>query len=64
MIQDESAKSKAQKHTSKLMLVRYGKMGILGWFEHNEAQIPKNKSYVIVKTDRGLELGQLVGPYH
>jgi len=64
MIQDENAKSKAQKHTSKLMLVRYGKMGILGWFEHNEAQIPKNKSYVIIKTDRGLELGQLVGPYH
>lgn len=64
MTQDESAKPKAQKHTSKLMLVRYGKMGILGWFEHNEAQIPKNKSYVIVKTDRGLELGQLVGPYH
>lgn len=64
MIQDESAKPKAQKHTSKLMLVRYGKMGILGWFEHNEAQIPKNKSYVIIKTDRGLELGRLVGPYH
>jgi cell fate regulator YaaT (PSP1 superfamily) len=64
MTQDESAKTKAQKHNSKLMLVRYGKMGILGWFEHNESQIPKNKPYVIVKTDRGLELGQLVGPYN
>ncbi len=64
MTQDESAKTKAQKHNSKLMLVRYGKMGLLGWFEHNEPQIPKNKQYVIVKTDRGLELGQLVGPYN
>ncbi|MEJ5259939.1 MAG: regulatory iron-sulfur-containing complex subunit RicT [Anaerohalosphaeraceae bacterium] len=64
MTQDESAKTKAQKHNNKWMLVRYGKMGILGWFEHNESQIPKNKPYVIVKTDRGLELGQLVGPYN
>lgn len=64
MTQDESAKTKAQKHNNKWMLVRYGKMGILGWFEHNESQIPKNKSCVIVKTDRGLELGQLVGPYN
>lgn len=64
MTQDESAKTKAQKHNNKLMLVRYGKMGLLGWFEHNESQIPKNKPYVIVKTERGLELGQLVGPYN
>lgn len=63
MAQEEITKPKGQKH-NKLMLVRYGRMGVLGWFEHNEAQIPKNKSHVIVKSDRGLELGQLVGPFN
>jgi len=63
MAQEEISKPKGQKH-SKLMLVRYGRMSVMGWFEHNEAQIPKNKSHVIVKSDRGLELGQLVGPFN
>ncbi len=63
MVQEEISKPKGQKH-NKLMLVRYGRMGILGWFEHNESQIPKNKTHVIVKSERGLELGQLVGPYN
>ncbi len=43
------------------MLVRYGRMDTLGWFEHNESRIPKLPTRVIVKTDKGLELGQLVG---
>lgn len=46
------------------MLVRYGRMGVLGWFEHNEPHIPKSKTHVIVKSERGLELGQLVGPFN
>lgn len=56
----ESPKPKGQKHT-KLMLVRYGRMGGLGWFEHHEDNIPKLSSHVVVKTERGLELGQVVG---
>lgn len=45
----------------KLMLVRYGRMGLLGFFEHNETNIPKVPSRAVVKTEKGLELGYIVG---
>jgi len=50
-----------QAKNKKCMLVRYGRMDTLGWFEHNESRIPKLPTRVVVKTDRGLEIGQLVG---
>ena len=53
-------KPKVQRN-AKLMLVRYGRMGGLGWFEHHEAHIPKLSSHVVLKTERGLELGQVIG---
>jgi len=53
-------KPKQAKHR-KYMLVRYGRMNALGFFEHHETHIPKMPTRVVVKTDRGLELGQLVG---
>lgn len=59
MTKSGSTKSKRKK---KLMLVRYGRMGLLGWFEHQESDIPKIHTRVVIKTDRGLELGQIVGP--
>ena len=43
------------------MLVRYGQMNNLGFFEHNETHIPKTTSRVVIETDKGLELGHLVG---
>ena len=43
------------------MLVRYGLTNGLGFFEHNEPQIRKMATRVVVKTDKGLELGYLVG---
>ncbi len=43
------------------MLVRYGRMNTLGFFEHNETNIPKLPTRVVVKTEKGLELGSLVG---
>ena len=46
----------------KLMLVRYGHMGSMGWFKHHEAHLPKTKTRVVIKTKRGLELGDVVGP--
>ena len=49
--------------TRKLMLVRYGRLGHVGWFEHDEAQVPKLRSKVLIKTERGLELGEIVGPF-
>jgi cell fate regulator YaaT (PSP1 superfamily) len=45
----------------KLMLVRYGRMGLLGLFEHNETNVPKVPSRAVVKTEKGLELGYVVG---
>jgi cell fate regulator YaaT (PSP1 superfamily) len=57
---DNSAKQKTPP-SRKLMLVRFGKMGTLGWCEHNETNIPRTRPYVVIKTSRGLELGQLVG---
>jgi cell fate regulator YaaT (PSP1 superfamily) len=50
-----------QAKYKKHMLVRYGRMDALGWFEHSETRIPKVPSRVVVKTDRGLELGHIVG---
>ena len=43
------------------MLARYGRTDMLGWFEHKETQIPKLPHRVVIKTNRGLELGQLIG---
>lgn len=51
-----------QARTKKYMLIRYGRMNTVGLFEHNESKIPKLSARVVVKTERGLELGYIVGP--
>jgi cell fate regulator YaaT (PSP1 superfamily) len=56
-----SATKPKQARKKKYMLVRYGRMDLLGWFEHNESRIPKVPSRVVIKTERGLELGELAG---
>ena len=58
---DTTASKPKQPRTKKFMLVRYGRMRILGLFEHNEAQIPPIPARAVVKTDKGLELGSIVG---
>jgi cell fate regulator YaaT (PSP1 superfamily) len=50
-----------QAKSKKYMLVSYGRMNTLGWFEHHETHIPKIPSRVVVKTSKGLELGRIVG---
>lgn len=60
MAKTQAIKPKQAKH-KKYMLVRYGRMNSLGWFEHREHYIPKVPNRVVIKTDRGLEIGQLVG---
>lgn len=50
-----------QARNKKYMLVRYSLMNALGFFEHNETDIPKMDTRVVVKTERGLELGYIVG---
>ncbi len=61
---DTDAKQKHKYNPAeKKMLVRYGRCGIVGWFEHNEKHIPKAQSKVMIKTDRGLEIGEVVGRF-
>ncbi len=50
-----------QTKNKRYMLVRYGRMSALGFFEHHESKISKIKNRVVIKTERGLELGYLVG---
>jgi cell fate regulator YaaT (PSP1 superfamily) len=52
-----------KKVGDKRMLIRYGKMASLGWFWHNLSSISKTKKDAVIKTERGLELGEIVGPY-
>jgi cell fate regulator YaaT (PSP1 superfamily) len=60
MTEETPIKAKPAKNR-KFLLVRYGRMNILGLFEHNESEIPRTATRVVVKTDKGLELGHLVG---
>ncbi|MHC4728056.1 MAG: PSP1 domain-containing protein [Planctomycetota bacterium] len=56
-----TVKRPRQTKNKKYMLVRYGRMNTLGFFEHHETKMSKTKARVVIKTDRGLELGYLVG---
>ena len=58
---EPTATKPKQTRSSKYMLVRYGRMNSLGLFEHNETRIPRTITRVVVKTEKGLELGYLVG---
>lgn len=60
MTETAAIKSRQAK-SKKYMLVSYGRMNTLGWFEHHENNVPKLPSRVVVKTERGLELGRIVG---
>jgi cell fate regulator YaaT (PSP1 superfamily) len=60
MARNSETKAK-QARNKKYMLVRYGRMGTLGLFEHHETAIHKVHTRVVIKTRRGLELGHLVG---
>jgi cell fate regulator YaaT (PSP1 superfamily) len=60
---DAAAIKLKQAKNKKYMLVSYGRMNTLGWFEHHETNIPKIPSRVVVKTDKGLELGHIVGQF-
>ena len=61
MSKNPESKPKQAKN-KKYMLVRYGRMNLLGFFQHNESKIPKVATGVVVKTDKGIQLGHLVGP--
>jgi cell fate regulator YaaT (PSP1 superfamily) len=61
---DIEAKQKYKHNPAeKKMLVRYGRTGVVGWFTHNERTMPKAHSRVMIKTERGLEIGEVVGRF-
>ena len=60
-MQKTSGNKPRQVKNKKYMMVRYGRMNALGFFEHHETEIPKVHSRVVVKTERGLELRYIVG---
>ncbi len=62
MSKNSETRAKQTKH-KKYILVRYGRMSTLGLFEHHETGITKVHTRVVIKTNRGLELGYLVGRF-
>ncbi|HCO92556.1 MAG TPA: signal peptidase [Phycisphaerales bacterium] len=62
MARNLDTRTKQTKH-KKYILVRYGRMSTLGLFEHHETSILKVHTRVVIKTNRGLELGYLVGRF-
>jgi cell fate regulator YaaT (PSP1 superfamily) len=66
MVSDPNTTENNRKGThqpgKKNMLVRYGLIEKLGLFTHELKEIPKLGGKVVVKTERGLEIGSLVGP--
>ncbi len=52
-----------QARNRKYMLVRYGRMNLMGLFEHRLPSIPKVPTNVVVKTDKGLQLGSIIGTF-
>ena len=51
------------RERQRTMLVRYGKMALLGQFQHHEREISPSVRHVVVHTERGMELGEIVSPY-
>jgi cell fate regulator YaaT (PSP1 superfamily) len=60
-MEDTSTTKPKLPRTRRFMLIRYGRMRTLGLFEHNEATIPTTQSRVVIKTEKGMELGTIVG---
>ena len=46
----------------RTVLVRYGKIGLVGQFRHSERSLPSVYTRVVVQTDRGLEMGEVISP--
>jgi len=49
-----------QRKAARAVVVRYGLMGSLGRFRHNLEVPPKRGDKLVVRTDRGVELGEVV----
>jgi len=58
--QQQASQGQSHKQTGKTMAIRYGYMQHIGEFEYNGAETLYPKTKVIVQTERGMELGQVV----
>ena len=62
MTEQEQQKSNPTQPDTRV-LISYGKMATLGWFENKAGIIKKTHTKVVIKTPRGLEIGDVVGPF-
>jgi len=46
----------------RTVLIRYGKVGLIGQFRHSERELPSVHTKVVVQTERGLEMGEIISP--
>jgi len=60
--EQQAEKPKFDKN-KKYMIVRRGRMNDIGFFEHSETRIPRLAAPVVIKTEKGLEIGEIVGKY-
>ena len=60
--EQQAEKPKFDKN-KKYMIVRHGRMNDIGLFEHSETRISRLAAPVVIKTEKGLEIGEIVGKY-
>ena len=53
----------AVKSRYRTLLVRYGLIGLVGQFRHSERDIPPGVTHVIINTERGMEIGEIISPF-
>ncbi len=53
----------AAKSRYRTLLVRYGLIGLVGQFRHSEREIPPGVTHVIINTERGMEIGEIISPF-
>jgi len=58
----KKAAAVAEQSPKRTVLVRYGKVSLVGQFRHNERVLPSLHTKVVVQTDRGLEMGEIISP--
>ena len=63
MTEGENKPKHKHSATNRQMLVSYSKMGFLGWFSHHEKNLRKADTRVVIETERGLEIGYVVGSF-
>jgi len=63
--QEKKDKKKGQQSyqpPKRTVLVRYGRIRLTGQFRHSERKLPSVYTKVVIQTDRGLEIGEIISP--